>query len=138
MRHLYICFFLFPFLGFSSGDILFIKLEYIGNIDKPIPEVVFFVDSGNFDKTKFIDGFKVSGSEFQSLEYLINSDHTLFSKMKNRYYMITIYNGTSKEYFFIKNKQSVANAFKKLAAKLKLSNQEAQIESEFTYVLSRI
>jgi hypothetical protein len=128
-------------LNSSAKGNSYIKFEYIGDVDKPIPAVIFFVHAGEIKGIKnaeFVDSFGISNVEFDSLTSLIKSDHELFSKVKDYFYRITIFDGVVNQYFFIKNKRDLANAFKEVMDKLKLARQQAQIKDELEYVLNRI
>jgi hypothetical protein len=138
MRHLFVYFFLLPFLpGLSPKGTSYIKFDYMGIVDKPIPEVVFFTDS-SFEKSAFVETFRLGETEFDSLKYLIRTDSKLFLKAKNDFYKVTIFTGPNKEYFFIKSKQDLANAFVHVMDKLKRSKQQEEIKDELKYVLKRI
>ena len=125
-------------LNSSVKDDSYIRFEYIGDIDKPIPAVIFFVHAEGIKKAEFEDSFRLSNAEFNSLSSLIKSDHKLFSKVKAYFYRITIFDGAVKQYYFIRNKQSVANAFKEVIDKLKFSNHRDQIQSTLLNILNRI
>jgi hypothetical protein len=116
----------------------YIIFEYIGDIDKPIPAVIFFVHAEGIKKAEFVDSFRLSNAEFDSLGSLIKSDHKLFSKVKTHFYRITIFDGAVMQYYFIRNKQSVANGFKEVIDKLKFSNHREDIQSTLLNILNRI
>jgi hypothetical protein len=100
--------------------------------------VIFFVRAEGIKKAEFVDSFRLSNAEFDTLRSLIKSDHKLFAKVKTYFYRITIFDGAVKHCYFIRNKQTVANVFKAVIDKFKFSNRRDQIQSTLFNILNRI
>src|SRR5438067_5500888 len=92
----------------DAPKIEYIKIEYKGSNNKPIPTTVFYVDD-SFDTTslKYGKAFKVTEGEFSSIERTIKRNKALFPLSKGRHFFnITVVHGRDKSLFATKDKNS--------------------------------
>ena len=92
----------------------YIKIEYVGETNKPIPTVVFYIDN-SFDTTTLQYGkaFRISETEFNLIENVIEDSKLLLktNKQENSYFAYSIITNKKSFTFISTNKQSTQQLF---------------------------
>jgi hypothetical protein len=115
-----------------------IKFEYIGDSDKPIHIIIFFVNKYEKHEPIFTDTFKISKSEYDSLGHFIINSQKLFEKVEIRFYKITVFNGVSEKIYFVRDKQKISKVFDQTIYLLRFSKQKDQIRNGLIQILKRV
>ena len=122
----------------SAGK--YIRIEYKGEMNKPIPTVIFYIP-GSFDTTtlKFGDAFQISATEFDSLaKMIIESKLILKSKIKRSFYEFTIVKTKEKSVFNTIDKNSTQIVFDSIIGAFRNDNKKKSIKDEFDYIMKRL
>ena len=121
----------------SAGK--YIRLEYEGEMNKPIPNVVFYI-AASFDTTtlKFGYPFQISNSEFDLVARSIEeSKPILNSKVKGVFYEYTIVRTKEKFVFRTIDKNSTQIVFNNIIGTFKTDNKRKSIRDALDYIIKR-
>jgi hypothetical protein len=124
--------------NFTSG---YIKLDYVGETNKPIPDVVFYTDE-SFDTTTLKLGytFRITPDEFTALENSIEENNSLVrSKTNNSIYEFTISkNNKDKLVLDAENKKATQDEFNSIKNALSKNAAKESIVELLSEIIHRI
>ena len=122
----------------DTKKISYIKFEYIGINDKPIPIIVFSIDDLKLDEKNFQYSFKITPIAYNSICMYIKNDKKLFSKTQNYFYEITVFDGVGKNLYYVKNKSKLEKVFNELINRLARQDNRDEIKRRLNNVVSRL
>ena len=118
----------------------YIKLEHIGESNKPIPEIVFYINQCVDTTTlKYGDAFRISWNEFNSIEIAIVKNRFVSKNFDNLpLYKFSIFRDKEEVAFVAMDKNSTQQVFKSILDNLNSSKQKDSIKHSLENIILRL
>jgi hypothetical protein len=141
LNSLFFCSFIFLYCCNDKGSGCgYIKLEHIGESNKPIPEIVFYINQC-FDTTtiKYGDAFRISWNEFNSIKIAIEKNRFVSKEFGSLpLYKFSIFRDKEEVTFVAMDKDSTQQVFKSILNNLNSTKQKDSIKSSFENIIRRL